>query len=380
MSIRAFQVNNGMVTPLADRVLYSFISGGIAGVIKGGCECELQSDNKHIKVTDGWGIIKGCLFQVREEIVEIECPQTSSSGYFGIRLNIAGSGGDADPIMGFFSGVLSEGQSYTPTKDDINRDGTVYEIVLATYDISSTGIDSSTFNPGLSQEDQINSQSMTFPIGFGAGYTMHFDSVKNDSDLGYRVDAIIDGPYRSFNGPQTMVIDDNGNVMPGIGRLLGGGDSEPDGWDKEHDMVASTSWNGIDSNISWTSVGTKIIPSGVDVTSADKKALRRDSNGRWLVIFNGKFWPHNNASIYGEAIGGIGVSTGYNNPSSSAICHARLNPSKPTKVQVTAVLDIGRFGNLDGSIRFFAFQTSGSSLHFGGTYTAIRIGDVPQTL
>ena len=94
MSIRAFQVNNGLVTPLADRTLYSFLTGGMVGVMGEGCSCTYVNINT-VHISSGWGVIMGCLFQVTQEDLIIDYGAQTSfpvSCRVGIRLNVSAAG------------------------------------------------------------------------------------------------------------------------------------------------------------------------------------------------------------------------------------------------------------------------------------------------
>ena len=370
MSIRAFQVNNGLVTPLADRTLYSFISGDMAGIIKNGCRCTLSADGKHITVSDGWGIIKGCLFQVKEETVAIDTSEVSAqtSGCFGIHLDISG-GGDENPVIRFFDVIGSD--SYTPIQEDINTDGTIYEILLATYTINANGeIDEATFESAIDEDDQINSQNMVFPIGPTNGdRKIKFRSVVNSGN--YIVTGILTEGNKS---EEIMVIDEYGNILPGIGKRVGGANQSPDG---SVGTVPSNSWDGYsDNGITWTIVGHKYINDIPEVVF--------HHGGRWLVILTGKFYATASASSYSTGSCGIGIINNVTgagvSPSPGAYNYVPwIAGSKSAKVQVSAVIDINvSMPTQTVGFVFKAFQNTGASLGLTCNYTLVRLGDVPR--
>ena len=84
MSITAYQVNNGMPTPIADRHMYNLLSGGQCGIISG---MNLTKNGNQITVSDGWGIINGCIFRVKSETLTAPLsPSGTQNGRLLIRL------------------------------------------------------------------------------------------------------------------------------------------------------------------------------------------------------------------------------------------------------------------------------------------------------
>lgn len=84
MSITAYQVNNGMPTPIADRHMYNLLSGGQCGIISG---MDLTKNGNQITVSDGWGIINGCIFRVKsEQLTAPLSPSGTQNGRLLIRL------------------------------------------------------------------------------------------------------------------------------------------------------------------------------------------------------------------------------------------------------------------------------------------------------
>lgn len=84
MSITAYQVNNGMPTPIADRHMYNLLSGGQCGIVSG---MELTKNGNQITVSDGWGIINGCIFRVKSETLTAPLsPSGTQNGRLLVRL------------------------------------------------------------------------------------------------------------------------------------------------------------------------------------------------------------------------------------------------------------------------------------------------------
>lgn len=133
MSITAFQVNNGLVTPIADRKMYAMMSGNSVGVLEG---ITLSSKTNAIGVSDGWGVIQGCMFQVKAEDVEAILPSSGTAkGRIGIRLNVV------TPSIEFFTQAAATLPSLV--QEDINGGGSIYEMELGTYTVNGTQISSS---------------------------------------------------------------------------------------------------------------------------------------------------------------------------------------------------------------------------------------------
>lgn len=133
MSITAFQVNNGLVTPVADRKMYSMMSGDAVGVLSG---LTLTSKTDRIGVSNGWGIIRGCIFQVRSEDIDITLsPSGTLKGRIGIRLDVN------TPKIEFFTQAASNLPALI--QENINDGGAIYEMELGTYTVNGVQITSS---------------------------------------------------------------------------------------------------------------------------------------------------------------------------------------------------------------------------------------------
>lgn len=141
MSLIAYQVNNGMPTPIADRKMYNLASGGLTGVLPDdvagttyGCGCTKAYDK--VIVEDGWIIIQGCMIRVKGEQVPVRLAATGTqNGRLSIKLNVA------EPSVEWYT----EAASTLPAlqQENINLDGSVYIFPLCTYTVNGTSISSS---------------------------------------------------------------------------------------------------------------------------------------------------------------------------------------------------------------------------------------------
>ena len=146
MSLIAYQVNNGMPTPIADRKMYNLASGGLTGVlpenVEGtiyGCVCSKAYDK--VIVTDGWVIIQGCIIRVKGEQVSVRLASSGTqNGRLSIKLDVS------VPSVEWYSEAATTlpaiGSASYP-QENINLDGNVYTVPLCTYTVNGTSISSS---------------------------------------------------------------------------------------------------------------------------------------------------------------------------------------------------------------------------------------------
>lgn len=130
MSITAYQVNNGMPTPIADRHMYNLLSGGQCGIISG---MNLTKNGNQITVSDGWGIINGCIFRVKSETLTAPLsPSGTQNGRLLIRLVTT------TPSIAF---DFQTG-STLPALTQESGDNFTYEMELCKYTVSGVTITS----------------------------------------------------------------------------------------------------------------------------------------------------------------------------------------------------------------------------------------------
>lgn len=157
MAITAYQVpydsqtGNGLVTPVVDRRLYEFLLMNSVGVASG---IEITTSGTSLILTSGWGVIKGCVFGVVAETISATTP---SSGTANGRLLI-----ELDVTNGTIVFKTQQGSTLPAlTQEDVNGSGSIYQMELATYTISTTAISSleTTYNTLQSAQAVINSIS-----------------------------------------------------------------------------------------------------------------------------------------------------------------------------------------------------------------------------
>lgn len=283
MSITAFQVNGGLVTPLADRKLYSYLSNDDVGILVGTSECTLSNSNV-ITVSSGWGIIKGCVFRIVQEDITITLPDSDGYvGRLGIRLNLAST---ENPIEFFqeYAAGLSPSALRTLVQQDINNGGQVYEFELKRYTMSATEIHSGP-----------SSMWANFQTPIVIGATGHYPVV-NANPAGYpRVDIFFADANRPGNKPAYLaaraydeegesgynntdntssvhkIIDEFGTFLPRIGELRGRADGKKNNGDMPSITVA---------NDTYKSIGTLTMPPGrwlINVSARFKKGSFTDT-------------------------------------------------------------------------------------------------------
>lgn len=120
------------VTPKDDAIIQD-ICAGRNGILYG---CAVSPNDNTITIGSGYGLIKGRLFEVTQTTVTVTLPSSGTqNGTLYIKLDLSNS---SEPIK--FVAVTG---SFTPTKDaNANYNSGIYEMVLATYTVSTSGISS----------------------------------------------------------------------------------------------------------------------------------------------------------------------------------------------------------------------------------------------
>lgn len=133
MPITLYQFPGAMVPPVVDARLYDMLSGGAVGIVQG-CEITHLGGNQ-LQVSSGWGICMGRVFQVQQEVVNAT---VSTNGKVTGRLLIEIDVTNSEEPMNF----VTQAQSDLPDliQENINADGTIYQIPGAEYDIDEISI------------------------------------------------------------------------------------------------------------------------------------------------------------------------------------------------------------------------------------------------
>ena len=133
MPVTLYQADGVLVPPVADARLYEMLSGGAVGIVQG---CEITSlGGNQLQITSGWGVCLGRVFSIDQETISAT---TSSGGEVTGRLLLAiDVSNGATPIA-----FVTQAQTSLPAlvQEDINLDGNIYQIPLATYNIGELSI------------------------------------------------------------------------------------------------------------------------------------------------------------------------------------------------------------------------------------------------
>jgi len=131
MAIALHTVSGGTVAAEDDARLYAKLTGSAGGVVEGGV-CT-ASGGLVVHLTAGWGIACGRIFSWDAENITVA---GSGSGTKEGRLKIVIDLTDPDDPIGIESEVATTLPALV--QQDLNASGTMYEIALATYTVSTT--------------------------------------------------------------------------------------------------------------------------------------------------------------------------------------------------------------------------------------------------
>lgn len=133
MSIELHTVDGGNVQAINDGRFYSELTGAIGGIVLG-ADCT-ASGGLVVSVSSGWGIASGRLFTITAENYTVT-PSSSGTkkGRLFVRIDLTNAD---EPIK-----VMSIAETSLPqlTKQDLSNGGTIYEIELANYDITTLAV------------------------------------------------------------------------------------------------------------------------------------------------------------------------------------------------------------------------------------------------
>lgn len=127
--IQLKQFNGSRITPTDDAILYDFFNREQSGLLEGCQVTHLGSNQLHIGA--GRGIIRGRAFVVEEETI---LAQLSSGGEIAGRLLIQVDVDNTESPISF----ITQAEESLPalTQEDINHDGAVFQLPLATYQVT----------------------------------------------------------------------------------------------------------------------------------------------------------------------------------------------------------------------------------------------------
>lgn len=133
MSATLYQVAGAMVPPVADARLYHLLLGQ-TGIVEG---CEVTHlGGTLLHIADGWGVAQGRVFAVGAQDISATAGSNGTvKGRLLLRLDTG-----LDPSLA--AQFVTQAASALPdlTQEDMLAGGSVYELPLATYNISETTV------------------------------------------------------------------------------------------------------------------------------------------------------------------------------------------------------------------------------------------------
>lgn len=126
------QYDGSLVAPADDAALYAHLDSR-AGVIAG-CEIAHLGANQ-ISIAAGYGLICGRVFEIEAETILAELAASGTqSGRLLVQINLANA---SAPIS-----FVTQAAASLPelVQEDLNAGGTTYQLVLATYTVTTTAI------------------------------------------------------------------------------------------------------------------------------------------------------------------------------------------------------------------------------------------------
>lgn len=143
--------DNGQVFPITDRRIFDRLSHRESGIISG-CEITHVSANT-VHITDGWGIASGCVFTIGAEDISVElAPSGELAGWLYARISTTASSAE------FVSEVGVEFDPEDLRQDDLTTGDGIFEIPLATYTATTTGLnDFDVIAPAIALGEPISS-------------------------------------------------------------------------------------------------------------------------------------------------------------------------------------------------------------------------------
>lgn len=131
MSVNIKQFANKVVNPADDGALYDFFAGSKSGIIYGCAVTNPSANNLH--VADGIALLCGRMIKISAETIVASTPSTEQAGRIMIEVDLTNTDNPAHFVTQY-------GSLPTPTQEDLNGGGTIYQLPLATYRISTSGI------------------------------------------------------------------------------------------------------------------------------------------------------------------------------------------------------------------------------------------------
>lgn len=189
MAISLKRFDSAEVTPKDDAIMFNHMMIGGSGIISG---CEVtHMGGTQLRVAAGRGVILGRDFVVTQtDINAVVSPSGTQQGRLLIRIDTANL---SEPI----AFVTQVGATLPAlTQEDINGSGSVYELLLATYNISETLITNFAFVgpevPSVKEHASRHASGGEDPItpaDIGAAASTHNHNISNVSGLQSALDG-----------------------------------------------------------------------------------------------------------------------------------------------------------------------------------------------
>ena len=161
--MRVVRANGQNVSPSDDGKLFNRIFSD--GLFEGITINSLGAALVHIPAM--YGIIQGREFVTEAMDITVTLPSSSSSsGYIVVKYDLSTE--DVISIVSYIG-------NYTPTQEDINTNGSVYEMIIATYTASSTAVTGITMNYSVATNSNQNTAKYNVSVSSWSSATTAVD-------------------------------------------------------------------------------------------------------------------------------------------------------------------------------------------------------------
>ncbi len=185
------------VTPKDDAIIQDACAGR-SGILYG---CDVTASGNTLTVASGYGVIKGRLFEVTNDSLNISLPSSGTlKGVLYIRLDLANS---SEPIE--ITAMTGSTEHQMEQDANANFDSGVYEMELAKFDVSSSGISNLTVSESKVPYNRTPVYQSMADFGLSASATVSVLSIFRNymADNSVAIlgsDSISDLPYENASG------------------------------------------------------------------------------------------------------------------------------------------------------------------------------------
>lgn len=174
MSVTVHQVPytggaNGQVYPITDRRIIDYMARKESGVVVG-CEVTNGGGNT-LNISSGWGIASGCVFTIANESVTAALSASGShTGELILVIDTTAGTGSFRTTAGEYPSDLEQ--------DDLTAGDGVYEILFATYAVSTSAIVGT-----ITQRYPTLEPEQALPFQFGIDNNGNYGYIKNGTSV-----------------------------------------------------------------------------------------------------------------------------------------------------------------------------------------------------